>query len=99
MFDDGGFGGYTGMMHGSDAFAWLMLIVMAAILVALVAMAAATIQLTRRWALTWSPDDRRAVEEGSDRDRTAQRILDERLAQGEIEEDEYLRRRAALVGS
>ncbi|MET8846859.1 SHOCT domain-containing protein [Amycolatopsis sp. NPDC004625] len=59
-----------------------MLVLMALVLAALVALA---VVLARRGPQPPSPDD------------TARRILDERFARGEIDQEEYERRRNALT--
>jgi putative membrane protein len=85
--DDNGFGGHFGMMNDGSAVTWLMLVLMLALLVALVT---AVVLLVRRAKVTGRPDDPAVSDAAS-----PQGILDERLARGEIDEDEYLRRRAA----
>jgi putative membrane protein len=87
--DDNRFGGHSGMMTDGGAVTWLMLVLMVALLVALVI---AIVLLARRAGVTERPDDPPASDAAS-----PEGILDERLARGEIDEDEYLRRRAALV--
>jgi putative membrane protein len=94
--DDDGFRGHYGMMYGGSAVTWLMLILMVALVVALVV---AVVLLLRRTATAGGlggPGGPTGPEDESAHDRTAQRILAERLARGEIDEDEYRRRRAAL---
>ena len=95
MWDDGdGFGGHSGMMYGGGAMGWLMVIVMVALLVGL---AVAVALLLRRRSPSTEHDDPRASSRNAAHGPSAERILDERLARGEIDEEEYRRRRAALV--
>jgi putative membrane protein len=87
--DDNGFGGHFGMMHDGSPVTWLMLVLMVALLVALIT---AIVLLVRHATVTGRPEDPPVSDAASPLG-----ILDERLARGEIDEDEYLRRQAALV--
>ena len=95
MWGDGNENGYHDrwqMMDGGGyAFAWLLLVlVVLAVVVATVAIV---------MALRHSPDRPGSVNEPTlPPESGAMRALDERFARGEIDEDEYRRRRGVLNG-
>ena len=80
-----------GMHDGSGAGFWVMAVLM---LVVLVAVLAFLYLLVVRSGGTSPRDQAASPGEG----KAADRLLDERFARGEIEEDEYRRRRAVLHG-
>ena len=90
MWDDRGDG--YGMHDGAGAGFWVMLVVMLVLLIAVLAFL--YLLATRSGAV--GGRDRDAGEKASE---SAQRLLDERFARGEIDEDEYRRRRAVLQGA
>lgn len=83
---DGYRDGWQMMDGGGGAFAWLM---MALVLLALVTAALAIILVLRRQPSAPAP--------GVPMESRARRALDERFARGEIDEDEYRRRRSVLL--
>ena len=91
------------MMYGRDGHDWywgtwlgmgLMMAVLAALVVAVVVLAVRATtgpQKTTSSLPPWSPRD-------APGDSQAQRVLDERLARGDIDEGEYVARRDLLCG-
>jgi putative membrane protein len=81
-----------GMHDGSGAGFWVMAVMMLVVLVAVLALlyllVVRTGGATTRDQAAASPSEARA----------ADRLLDERFARGEIDEDEYRHRRAVLHG-
>lgn len=77
-----------GMMNDGGAGAWVSLVLMLAVLVALVVTAVLVLRHTRP-ALPGA---------GPASVPPAQLLLDERFARGEIDEDEYRHRRTILLG-
>lgn len=87
-----GYDGRWDMMDGGDGVvAWLMMFLIVALLAAAVV---AAVIVIRRLPQTAGGGGMAPPVEGG---QAAQRILDERLARGEIDEDEFRRRRAALT--
>jgi putative membrane protein len=85
--DENGYRGGWQMMDGSgSAFAWLM---MALVLLAVVTATVAIILVLRHQPSALAP--------GAPPESRARRALDERFARGEIDEDEYRRRRSVLL--
>ncbi len=89
MWGDRGDG--YGMHDGSGAGFWVMAVMM---LVVLVAVLAFLYLLVVRTGGTATRDQASGSGEG----KAADRLLDERFARGEIDEDEYRHRRAVLHG-
>lgn len=80
----------VGYMHdGTGAGFWVMLVMMLLVLVAVLAFL--YLLVTRSGATS-------GRETSGETPREAERLLDERFARGEIDEDEYRRRRAVLHG-
>ena len=88
MWDDAGWGGGMWGMHGWGG--WWALAVMFGILLLVVAAAAVLAVSLGRPRQQEPPAEQGAT--GADR------LLDERFARGEIDEQEYLHRRAVLRG-
>jgi len=86
------YGGHFGMMYVGSAVAWLMMILLVALLVTLVVGAVLLFSRTSLTGRSGEPPGT-GVPPGHDQ---ARQILDERLARGEIDEDEYLRCRATM---
>lgn len=92
MYDDrGGWrnGGDWGMHEGMGWGGWLVMTILLLLLVVLVVLAA--LALFRGW----TPSGGSRTEPRRDRS-AAEQLLDERFARGEIDEEEYRRRREAL---
>lgn len=84
----------VGDMHdGVGAGFWVMVVMMLLVLVAVLALL--YLLVTRSGAMSGREPGGR---EGAVAPREAERLLDERFARGEIDEDEYRRRRAVLHG-
>ena len=84
----------VGDMHdGVGAGFWVMVVMMLLVLVAVLALL--YLLVTRTGAVSGREPGGR---EGGAAPREAERLLDERFARGEIDEDEYRRRRAVLHG-
>jgi putative membrane protein len=80
----------SGYMHdGAGAGFWVMVVMMLLVLVAVLAFL--YLLVTRSGAMAGRESAGAAPKE-------AERLLDERFARGEIDEDEYRRRRAVLHG-
>jgi putative membrane protein len=88
MWGDGYHDGWQMMDGGGSAFIWGILV-----LVVVLALAAATVALIM--ALRQPPGARKTP--SIPPESSARRALDERFARGEIDEDEYRRRRSALL--
>jgi putative membrane protein len=86
MWGDGSDSGWQMMDGGGGAFMW---VVMALVLLTFVAASVAIVLAVRRP----SRNDTPALPTGN----SATRALDERFARGEIDEDEYWRRRSVLL--
>ncbi len=85
---------WCGMQAGSWTWAFWILVLL---LVALVVLAVVLVMVLRPWAKGGTSD---AAHGGyHDSGEGALRILDERFARGEIDEEEYARRRSLLLGS
>jgi putative membrane protein len=89
MWDDRGDG--YGMHDGAGAGFWVMLVMMLVLLAAVLAFL--YLLATRTGAAAG-----RDREVGGSTPGSADRLLDERFARGEIDEEEYRRRRAVLHG-
>ncbi len=89
MWDDRGDG--YGMHDGAGAGFWVMMVMMLVLLVSVLTFL--YLLATRTGAVGGRDRDAGATPSGS-----AARVLDERFARGEIDEDEYRRRRAVLHG-
>jgi putative membrane protein len=81
-----------GMHDDAGAGFWVMMVMMLVVLVAVLAL------LYLLVVRTGGTTTGRAQDSGSGESRTADRLLEERFARGEIDEDEYRHRRAVLHG-